>query len=1200
MDRLLKVVRTRTDPAYTTVMPMRTPILWSEALLNSAREAPGQEETTDQATPLLHDPTVPRNMHDSYSELVLPFGSSSQVKEEYINAWGGIRTGKLMEHLDSLAGSIAYKHMLGPGVQTLGRIQERGFYIVTASVDRLDMLAQLNPSRDLRLSGQVIYTGRSSMEVAVKMESVGLGLPEETVLLGRFSMVCRDANTHKARAVNPLIISTPEERSLYKMGEQLKHRRQSVLLRSLSRVPPSLAEAEALHSFYLRYGQHDCSDGGAGHDQGERIWMGDTLLEKCMLMFPQERNVHQKVFGGYLMRLAYELGFTNASLFTRGQIRFLSLDGISFKRPVPIGSILRLRSQILHTGTHTEAEFPMLVHVGVKANVVDVKTGSEQTTNDFRFTWCREEGEGVPRKVVPKTYKEAMLWLEGKRALALGEEIRVTVRHIRRLILSNAADTLAIVIGRSSDRAAPTFLAVSAASLTKELASMSSFPPATAAVSIMLLILQTVQRVQSNKETCTRLARRCARILLDINEQMVGRWDTAPPGLIRNLETFQDTLTSIHEFMKKLTDTAWPQRFMKKASIENAIVDYTAQLQDATQSFQIATLVDIHYAVSTRATKPKSCANIPPPPHGSGTDGSPPTQGETRPDSPIVMESPVGIRPSTPASDIPVVEEPEEEGLMEHIVSADVLETRGFRRYHQSEVRLKGTSNMKGGWWTGVNAGEVEGRPTLIKRYEGSTEQPLGTWIHDVKLLQNVFHPSLPQMIGFSEDSAPTPFILLSNVQTRSPQALLLNTLQCEGLAACADLIVHFYQDVVDATLYVQRQRGLDDTLAQDFVDNASFRVDGSKTIIMGLPPPKDGWLTVRNYGLTESLKTVVLRMLPKGGTIQYSRDSDEVEDGDIIRRLSHLVTLVRGLLPADNAPVTLSSRVEALIRNKEDDEENDYFGFKGRPKLALRQLRLSNIEANTHEHTWRENSNIPPHKFSVGDFGYIPHGGDFKGFVTLGNVLKEDLAKLEIESHARGVQWSWKDSPIRRVPMEPFALPGDVICWTLAVPTKGEIDCQISHWSAVAHVADAWRFLLLHGKVLAVEHNIKPEELMLVTNAGTNQDFKIHDFATSPLSMQPTVYQRFGSSPAFGHNRPGFDNETVHHRMLPYQSNIPTVMYLLTSSSADFVPYWSHNPVPMPSDSRRPNLKHGWTYRIGWCTGFINWIQLHQEDFAE
>lgn len=50
---------------------------------------------------------------------------------------------------------------------------------------RLDMLAPLNPSRDLRISGQVIYTGRSSMEVAVKMETFGIGQSDETVLLGK-------------------------------------------------------------------------------------------------------------------------------------------------------------------------------------------------------------------------------------------------------------------------------------------------------------------------------------------------------------------------------------------------------------------------------------------------------------------------------------------------------------------------------------------------------------------------------------------------------------------------------------------------------------------------------------------------------------------------------------------------------------------------------------------------------------------------------------------------------------------------------------------------------------------------------------------------------------------------------------------------------------------------------------------------------
>jgi acyl-coenzyme A thioesterase 9 len=110
---------------------VRRPALWSETLLD-AQSLPGQAPPPRTS----EEPIPARNMHDSYSEIMLPFASSPQLLEQYTNATGGIRMGKLMEHLDSLAGSISYKHMLGPGVQTLGGIQERGFYIVTASVDR--------------------------------------------------------------------------------------------------------------------------------------------------------------------------------------------------------------------------------------------------------------------------------------------------------------------------------------------------------------------------------------------------------------------------------------------------------------------------------------------------------------------------------------------------------------------------------------------------------------------------------------------------------------------------------------------------------------------------------------------------------------------------------------------------------------------------------------------------------------------------------------------------------------------------------------------------------------------------------------------------------------------------------------------------------------------------------------------------------
>lgn len=75
-------------------------------------------------------------MYDTYTQIVLPFASSPELLEQYTNASGGLRTGMLMEHLDSLAGSIAYKHMLGPEVGNINRVREKGFYIVTASVER--------------------------------------------------------------------------------------------------------------------------------------------------------------------------------------------------------------------------------------------------------------------------------------------------------------------------------------------------------------------------------------------------------------------------------------------------------------------------------------------------------------------------------------------------------------------------------------------------------------------------------------------------------------------------------------------------------------------------------------------------------------------------------------------------------------------------------------------------------------------------------------------------------------------------------------------------------------------------------------------------------------------------------------------------------------------------------------------------------
>lgn len=45
----------------------------------------------------------------------------------------------MMEHLDSVAASSAYKHMLGPAAKSAE--ENRSFYMVTASCDRCGLCA---------------------------------------------------------------------------------------------------------------------------------------------------------------------------------------------------------------------------------------------------------------------------------------------------------------------------------------------------------------------------------------------------------------------------------------------------------------------------------------------------------------------------------------------------------------------------------------------------------------------------------------------------------------------------------------------------------------------------------------------------------------------------------------------------------------------------------------------------------------------------------------------------------------------------------------------------------------------------------------------------------------------------------------------------------------------------------------------------
>jgi acyl-coenzyme A thioesterase 9 len=158
--------------------------------------------------------------------------------------------------------------------------------------------------------------------------------------------------------------------------------------------------------------------------------MEDTKLQSVHVTQPQVRNIHNFVFGGHLMQLATELAFATGCQFIKRQPEFLAIDNITFRKSVPIGSILKFKSKVTFAR-------PKSFQVAVKADVIDFEQSMEETTNIFNFSLsipsAPQDQISHPLEILPKSYAESMQYLEGKRRLDKGklmaERENTALRH---------------------------------------------------------------------------------------------------------------------------------------------------------------------------------------------------------------------------------------------------------------------------------------------------------------------------------------------------------------------------------------------------------------------------------------------------------------------------------------------------------------------------------------------------------------------------------------------------------------------------------------------------------------------------------------------------------------------------------------------------------------------------------------------------
>lgn len=154
---------------------------------------------------------------------------------------------------------------------------------------------------------------------------------DSVALTATFIFVARDYKTLKAAPVNRLTPESEREKSLYEAAEARNKLRKSKTKNE--KMETGNGETNRFEAL-LAEGRIFC-DMPALADR-DSILLRDTRLENSLICQPQQRNIHGRIFGGFLMLRAFELAFSTAYAFAGMIPSFLEVDHVDFLRPVSI------------------------------------------------------------------------------------------------------------------------------------------------------------------------------------------------------------------------------------------------------------------------------------------------------------------------------------------------------------------------------------------------------------------------------------------------------------------------------------------------------------------------------------------------------------------------------------------------------------------------------------------------------------------------------------------------------------------------------------------------------------------------------------------------------------------------------------------------------------------------------------------------
>lgn len=257
-------------------------------------------------TPKSAEQIPPRSMQDSFSSAIIPIGSDVMLRERYIGFLGRLRIGRLLEDMDLFAVWICHNHV---HVVDLPPDTPHPYTFVTILVDKIDFCdIDARTDRDVRLSGHVSWVGTSSIEVVVWLEQ-RVNDQWQKLTRALFLMAARDPINTRSAMVNQIAPRNTEEEEILAGGVQRKKRRQNVQKFDLMKTEPNPIESRLIHDMFLKTIDTNSRAFNKRILPADSIWMDEaSISDNLIFSHPEDRNNHNKIFGGFLMRHGLEMG----------------------------------------------------------------------------------------------------------------------------------------------------------------------------------------------------------------------------------------------------------------------------------------------------------------------------------------------------------------------------------------------------------------------------------------------------------------------------------------------------------------------------------------------------------------------------------------------------------------------------------------------------------------------------------------------------------------------------------------------------------------------------------------------------------------------------------------------------------------------------------------------------------------------------